>query len=86
MEDESYDHLVRNQIEFGKIAHYGLGWLPPEAFVWSNAGADCQSAGVAVGTAIAARPPHRPVLALLTHTVPASDVWVFSVESLVWIG
>ncbi|MGI8741302.1 MAG: hypothetical protein ACR2NN_01795, partial [Bryobacteraceae bacterium] len=28
-EDESYDHLVRDQIEFGKIAHYGLGWLLP---------------------------------------------------------
>ena len=27
-------------------------------------------APVAVGTAIAHRPPHRPVLALLTHTVP----------------
>src|ERR1035438_3978187 len=32
---------------------------------------------VAVGTVVARCPPHRPVLALLTHTVPASDtdVW-----------
>jgi hypothetical protein len=31
-------------------------------------------ARVAVGTAVARCPPHRPVLALLTHTVPASDI------------
>src|SRR5215831_14904023 len=30
---------------------------------------------VAVGTAITERPPHSPVLARLTHTVPALDVW-----------
>src|ERR1039457_4800622 len=37
---------------------------------------------VAVGTAVAHCPPHRPVLALLTHTVPASDtdVWRQSVR------
>ena len=29
---------------------------------------------VAVGTAVARCPPHRPVLALLTHTVPTLDV------------
>jgi hypothetical protein len=28
---------------------------------------------VAVGTAVTRRPPHRPVLALLTHTVPTSE-------------
>jgi hypothetical protein len=34
---------------------------------------------VAVGTTVARRPPHRPVLALLTHTVPALDcVWLRS--------
>ena len=31
--------------------------------------------GVAVGTAVTRCPPHRPVLALLTHTVPTSNVW-----------
>ena len=31
--------------------------------------------GVAVGTAVARCPPHRPVLALLAHTVPTLDVW-----------
>src|SRR5256884_9127889 len=30
---------------------------------------------VAVGTAVTHCPPHRPVLALLVHTVPTSDVW-----------
>jgi hypothetical protein len=29
--------------------------------------------GVAVGTTVARRPPHRPVLALLTHTVLTLD-------------
>src|SRR5215831_18103610 len=32
-------------------------------------------ANVAVGTTIARRPPHGPVLALLTHTVLTSDAW-----------
>jgi hypothetical protein len=39
--------------------------------------------GVAVGTAITDRPPHRPVLAALPHTVLTSEV---SVEAYVWIG
>jgi hypothetical protein len=30
---------------------------------------------VAVGMPIARHPPHRPVLALLAHTVPTLDVW-----------
>ena len=30
---------------------------------------------VAVGMPVARHPPHRPVLALLTHTVPTSDAW-----------
>src|SRR5437016_6146009 len=30
---------------------------------------------VAVGTAVTRCPPHRPVLALLVHTVPTLDVW-----------
>ena len=50
----------------------------------------CRSFGkptlVAVGTAITRRPPHRPVLALLTHTVPTSDVGMFGVEAHVRIG
>ena len=34
-----------------------------------------QKEWVAVGTAIADRPPHRSVRALLTHTAPTSDIW-----------
>ena len=30
---------------------------------------------VAVGMPIARHPPHRPVLALLAHTVPTLDAW-----------
>ena len=30
---------------------------------------------VAVGTAVARRPPHRPVIAALPHTVPTLDSW-----------
>jgi hypothetical protein len=41
---------------------------------------------VAVGTTVARRPPHRPVLALLTHTVPTSDVGVLGVEARIRIG
>jgi hypothetical protein len=41
---------------------------------------------VAVGTSVARCPPHRPVLALLTHTVPTSDVGIFGVEARVGIG
>jgi len=37
--------------------------------------------GVAVGTAVTRCPPHRPVLALLTHTVPTSDMWMFGVKA-----
>ncbi len=40
---------------------------------------------VAVGTTVAHRPPHRPVLALLTHTVPTSDIGMFSVKAYVRI-
>src|SRR5437867_3900356 len=36
---------------------------------------------VAVGTAVACCPPHRPVLALLTHTVLTSDVGMFDVKA-----
>jgi hypothetical protein len=37
----------------------------------------CFSQGlrVAVGMPVTRHPPHRPVLALLTHTVPTSDAW-----------
>src|SRR3989442_11280535 len=44
------------------------------------------STRVAVGTAVTRCPPHRPVLALLTHTVPTSDIGMFSVEAHVRIG
>ena len=40
--------------------------------------------GVAVGTAVTHCPPHRPVLALLTHTVPTLDM--FGVKALAGIG
>src|SRR5664279_3767903 len=33
------------------------------------------AAAVAVGMPVTRHPPHRPVLALLTHTVPTSDAW-----------
>src|SRR5204863_82342 len=41
---------------------------------------------VAVGMRVAPHPPHRPVLALLTHTVPTSDVGMFGVKAYVRIG
>ena len=37
--------------------------------------------GVAVGTTVARRPPHSPVLALLTHTVLTLDLGIFGVET-----
>src|SRR6266542_61128 len=40
---------------------------------------------VAVGTAVARCPPHRPVLALLTHTVLTSDIWMSRVKAHVRI-
>ena len=42
---------------------------------WSSAGWATGGRPVAVGTAVACCPPHRPVLALLTHTVPTLDSW-----------
>src|SRR6266478_4634725 len=39
------------------------------------------STRVTVGTTITDRPPHRPVLAALPHTVPTSDVWRRSEQS-----
>src|ERR1700730_145455 len=41
---------------------------------------------VAVGTAVARCPPHRPVLALLTHTVLTSDMGMCGVKAHVRIG
>jgi hypothetical protein len=41
---------------------------------WQWPSAPCREPGVAVGTIIADRPPHRPVLALLTHTVPTLEI------------
>jgi hypothetical protein len=40
------------------------------------------STPVAVGTAVTHCPPHRPVLALLTHTVLTLDEGMFGVETL----
>ena len=37
---------------------------------------------VAVGMPVSRHPPHRPVLALLTHTVLTLDLGVFGVETL----
>jgi REP element-mobilizing transposase RayT len=50
-QDESYDRAVRNEAEFQRIVRY-IEWNPvkaglvttPEAFPWSSAGADFQSA------------------------------------------
>jgi hypothetical protein len=41
---------------------------------------------VAVGTAVARYPPHSPVLALLAHTVPTSDIGMLGVEPHARIG
>src|SRR5712691_11637609 len=41
---------------------------------------------VAVGTAVARCPPHRPVLALLAHTVLTSDSGIFGAEAHVRVG
>src|SRR5437868_15273708 len=41
---------------------------------------------VAVGTAVTRCPPHRPVLALLTHTVLTSDMGMGGVKAHVRIG
>ena len=38
---------------------------------------------VAVGMPIARHPPHRPVLALLAHTVPTLDV--LGVKTRIWV-
>src|ERR1039458_4030279 len=57
--------------------HLGRWGRTLEESVSSMQGAGPGGPAVAVGTAVAHCPPHRPVLALLTHTVPASDtdVW-----------
>src|SRR5713226_2586499 len=44
------------------------------------------STAVAVGTAVAHCPPHRPVLALLAHTVLTSDSGIFGAEAHVRVG
>jgi hypothetical protein len=41
---------------------------------------------VAVGMPVTRHPPHRPVLALLTHTIPTSDIGILSVEAYIRIG
>ena len=41
---------------------------------------------VAVGTAVTRCPPHRPVRALLTHTVLTSDRGMFGIEAHIRIG
>jgi hypothetical protein len=45
-----------------------------------------RSESVAVGTAVTRCPPHRPVRALLTHTVLTSDRGMFGVEPHVRVG
>src|SRR5712691_10566960 len=40
----------------------------------------------AAGTAVAHCPPHRPVLALLAHTVLTSDSGIFGAEAHVRVG
>src|SRR5215472_8759189 len=62
---------------------------PPSRNHWDAAvraeGAD-STAAVAVGTAISPCPPHRPVRALLAHTVLTSDVRMFGAETCIGIG
>ena len=40
---------------------------------------------VAVGTAVTRCPPHRPVLALLTHTVPPLDMFGVEAHTGIWV-
>jgi hypothetical protein len=66
-------------------------WLPlgRNRFAhWAGAPIDWDvfPASVAVGTAVTRCPPHRPVLALLTHTVPTSDRGTFGVKAQVRVG
>jgi len=44
---------------------------------------DEQFERVTVGMPVTRHPPYRPVLALLTHTVPTSDS---GVEAFIWVG
>jgi len=61
----------------------GLPYTIPDSMPGSL---DCAARGlVAVGTTVARRPPHSPVLALLTHTVLTLDWGVFGVEAYGWI-
>src|SRR5258708_27277386 len=57
----------------------GLPYTIPDSMPGSL---DCNAWGlVAVGTTVARRPPHSPVLALLTHTVLTLDWGIFGVET-----
>src|SRR5664279_2271516 len=42
---------------------------------WPISRAGLPAGWVAVGMPVTRHPPHRPVLALLTHTVLTSDIW-----------
>src|SRR6266851_1636686 len=62
-------------IPAGRVAHAGVD---RRRFVGAGASIrarDRRRCRVAVGTAVTRCPPHRPVLALLVHTVPTLDVW-----------
>jgi soluble P-type ATPase len=69
-------HFERIQVELEAIAKLRL---------LRSLGGGWKAAVVAVGTAITDRPPHRPVRALLTHTVLASDIGMFGVKTHVGI-
>src|SRR6266852_1358367 len=67
----------------GTVAHRAGGWMHESIRGRPAGGEKCLLTSpfiglalrVAVGTAVTRCPPHRPVLALLVHTVPTLDVW-----------
>src|SRR5215472_11348186 len=59
---------------------------PPETIGAPQFAPTDSTAVVAVGTAISPCPPHRPVRALLAHTVLTSDVRRFGAETCIGIG
>src|ERR1039458_432138 len=48
---------------------------PPKPGRKASHAAGLSAGWVAVGMPVTRHPPHRPVLALLTHTVLTSDIW-----------
>src|ERR1700680_5077505 len=71
---------------WGRIASFNR--FPTGFFVLNSAPriAPMKPALVAVGMPVTRHPPHSPVLARLTHTVPALDVWRQSVRSDTGVG